>query len=328
MRRGGRPSCGALPHGEPKLNLALGWRGVNEQRVGGDRLAEPPGEPFSEPPRDGDGVGVGAARERPVDLRMMQGVERAGPLHEPPRGAEEAVHEGSGAGTPSGANEPVTELAVVIPRQVRRLDAIANEPDRPLQHRRRRPHRMVPVDLAEHDVAGEDHELGRRAALLRDGQRPARFVEAEARQQPLLIEMPAVGHARVEAVAGEIVHLVDVDRPREERTEQAAGGVGSGAGDEARDAGRGDPPFLLDARGKLPSGEQRMHERFVPRQLREAHVFERMAKGPVADVVHERSDDECRGVVLVDRGREPRLVAEPGEKLQREPVDAERMLEP
>ena len=48
----------------------------------------------------------------------------------------------------------------------------------------------------------------------------------------------------------------------------------------------------------------------------------------MADVVHERGDDECRGILLVDRGCEPRLVAEPGKKLEREPVDAERMLEP
>ena len=43
---------------------------------------------------------------------------------------------------------------------------------------------MVPVDFAEHHVAGEDHHLGRRLSLVGDRQAIARFVEAEALDQP------------------------------------------------------------------------------------------------------------------------------------------------
>jgi hypothetical protein len=40
--------------------------------------------------------------------------------------------------------------------------------------------------------------------------------------------MPTVGDAGMEAVPAEIVHLVDVNRPRKQRMEDPAGGIAGG----------------------------------------------------------------------------------------------------
>ena len=50
---------------------------------------------------------------------------------------------------------------------------------------------------------------------------PARF-RHRLPKQPLLVEMPPVGHAGVKAVAVQIVHLVDVDRAGEHSGEDLA----------------------------------------------------------------------------------------------------------
>ena len=54
------------------------------------------------------------------------------------------------------------------------------------------------------------------------GQPVAGLVQAQAAQEPLLVEVPAVGHAGVQAVAEEVVHLVDVDRAGEHAGEDLA----------------------------------------------------------------------------------------------------------
>ena len=110
---------------------------------------------------------------------------------------------------------------------------------RPLEHGRGRADAVVPIDFAEHHVAGEDHQLGRRLAFVGDRQAVARLVQAEAADQPLLVEIPAVGHAGVQAVAEEVVHLVDVDRARKACWRGFAG-RGRGASRSAGPPRRGD----------------------------------------------------------------------------------------
>ena len=80
---------------------------------------------------------------------------------------------------------------------------------------------MVPVDFAEHYVAGEDHQLGGRFAFVGDGECVAGFVEAQAADEAEAIEVLAVGHAGVEAVAHQVVDLVDVDWAGKDAAEQA-----------------------------------------------------------------------------------------------------------
>ena len=72
---------------------------------------------------------------------------------------------------------------------------------RPLQHGRGRAHAVMPIHFAEHHIPGENHEFGGGFAFVGDGQAVARLVQTQTAQQSLLIEVPAVWHAGVQAVA-------------------------------------------------------------------------------------------------------------------------------
>ena len=74
---------------------------------------------------------------------------------------------------------------------------------------------MMPVNLAEHHVPRKDHHLGRGAPFVGDCQSIACLVEAERANQPLLVKVAAIRNARVQAVANQLVHFVDIDRPAE-----------------------------------------------------------------------------------------------------------------
>ena len=72
----------------------------------------------------------------------------------------------------------------------------------------------MPIHLAEHDVAGEDHHLGRGFTFVGNRQTVSRLVQAQATNQPTPVEMPSIRHAGVQAIAHQVVDLVDVDRAR------------------------------------------------------------------------------------------------------------------
>ena len=55
----------------------------------------------------------------------------------------------------------------------------------------------------------------------------------------------------------------------------------------------------------------------MPGELRETHILQRMAVGPVPDVVDERRDDERRGVPFIDRGGEMGIAPESAKEGQR-----------
>ena len=114
---------------------------------------------------------------------------------------------------------------------------------------------MVPVDLAEHDVAGEHHEFGCGATLVGDRQARALLIEAQAGQQAIAVEVAAVGNARVEAVTGQVVHLVDVYWSGEERPQDPTGRIVGRARHEARDTMRVEPPLLGEDDGDLPGSK-------------------------------------------------------------------------
>ena len=101
------------------------------------------------------------------------------------------------------------------------IELAAQQVKCPLQHGRGRAHGVVPIDFAEHHVAGEDHHLGGRLAFVGDRQRVARFVQAQAADEPAAVEVLAVGNAGVQAVAHQVVDFVDVDRPGEHAAENS-----------------------------------------------------------------------------------------------------------
>ena len=192
--------------------------------------------------------------------RVVGRIVGGGPFVEPAGVAEETVRQRFGRGAGRRGHEPAGERGVVAPDEAGRVDSLPDEPHRPLQHRGGGADGMVPVDLAEHDVAGEHHQLGGGAALVGDGERRAGGVEAEACEQPLLVEVPAVRHAGVQAVAGQVVHLVNVDRPREQRAEDAAGRIVGGSLDQSGHAGRIEFPAVGEDSACGTVVKQRPHE--------------------------------------------------------------------
>src|SRR5215212_8171581 len=82
---------------------------------------------------------------------------------------------------------------------------------------------MMPIDLAEHDIAGEDHHLGCGFSFVGDRQSIADFVETKAADQPRAVEVLAVGNARVQAVTHQVIDFVDVNRAGENATEDPLG---------------------------------------------------------------------------------------------------------
>ena len=146
----------------------------------------------------------------------------------------------------------------------------------------------MPVDLAEHHVAGEDHHLGGGLPLVGDRQAVAGFVQAEALDQSRLIEVAAVRDAGVQTIAHEIVHLVDVDRPREHAPQQPAAAVGGLVGEHLDHVARLDVPLVAQHVGEFPFEQKAVGEQLVAGDLPEADVFDRMAERPVAEVVEQR----------------------------------------
>ncbi len=82
-------------------------------------------------------------------------------------------------------------------------------------------------------------------------------------------------------------------------------------------------PILADRVGDFAVGDESAGEQFVVGDVGELQVFDRMAEGPVADVVEQGGDQESLGVGWADGGGESFVRAEPGEKFERDLVDAE-----
>jgi len=81
---------------------------------------------------------------------------------------------------------------------------------------------MVPVNLAEHHVAGKDHHLASGATLLTDRDAVTRFINTKTAEYSLAIEMATVRETGMQAVTRQVVHLVDINRASDEALENLA----------------------------------------------------------------------------------------------------------
>ena len=188
----------------------------------------------------------------------------------------------------------------------------------------------MPIHFAEHHVAGEDHHLGGRLALVGDRQPVARFVQAQAADQPPAVEMPAVGHAGVQAVAHQVVDLVDVDRPGEHAAKNRVALPSARlAGDQRRQRLRLESPIVAQHVGHFAVDDEPLRASCSwSGNLRQAQVFDRMAERPVADVVQQRRREQQLGIVRRDGGGEPLVGGQPVQVFDRRQEHAQRMLLP
>ena len=138
----------------------------------------------------------------------------------------------------------------------------------------------------------------------------AGLVQAQAAQQPLLVEVPPVGHARVQAVAVEIVHLVDVDRPGEHAGEDSRGLVAGFFAQQGDHVAGIDAPIVPQHVADLALQEKAVGEQLVARHAGQADVFDRMAERPVAQVVQQRRGTENFGILGTHRPSESFVVGQ------------------
>lgn len=207
--------------------------------------------------------------------------------------------------------------------QAFRRDVLREQIDGALEHDGCRTGGVMPINFAEHDVTGENHQLGGGFSLRRDRDPVAAFVEANAPDKPLDVVIFAVRDARRAAVAEKVIDLVDVDRARKDARKEAENdrtarkfGVGVGRtafrralAQNGANVVRVDVPIGADRRGqfaaKIGGGGF-----LVRRESGKFEVFEEMAKGEMADVVKERGEDQNFRFLRPNERREPFVVRE------------------
>jgi hypothetical protein len=96
----------------------------------------------------------------------------------------------------------------------------------------------------------------------------------------------------LQAVAGEIVHFVDVDRPGEQAGQDSRYGVARFVGKQRHDIARIDAPVVAQRVGNLAFEQKTVGKQFMSRHTRQTNVFDRMAKWPMPEIVQQRSDDK------------------------------------
>ena len=104
--------------------------------------------------------------------------------------------------------------------------------------------------------------------------------------------------------------------------------VTGGTGDQFSDPRGRNTPLRLKHLGDAPVRQDAPDERLVPRNLGQSHVLDGVAVRPVANVVHEGGGDERRRVGIADDLREPRFGPQPLQELERQAIDAQRVLKP
>ena len=202
---------------------------------------------------------------------------------------------------------------------------------RPLEHSCRRAHRVMPVDVAVHEIVGEHQRLDGGDPLARDRQPPPFGVVFDGLDESVAIDGLAEGHAAEQRIAQEIVDLVGVEGAGEDVGQQYVT-----LGDLARlrtivddigDAHRVDVQLLAQDPGEGTGGvlDQPAGPLLVADE--EGHqLFEGVRERVVADVVEQSGGQEDADVLVLQLQRRIGL-QKPQEKLFGQMVDAERVLE-
>ena len=141
--------------------------------------------------------------------------------------------------------------------------------------------------------------------------------------------MPTIGHPAVQAVAAQVVHLVDVDRSRQNRTQQAAiRGIGAGHQNVQHLLGCHTPLRLQHPGERAAIGQELGRKDLVGRQAGQLHVLDRMAIRPVTQVVQQRGHQQYLDTVPIHDLAEPRIASQLPDVLQCVVVHAQGVFEP
>src|SRR5207253_596580 len=157
-------------------------------------------------------------------------------------------------------------------------------PHQALEHRRRAPHGMVPIDIAVHLILREEQRLERRDALFvqGEGRLSARSRRDGERGEQAIDVDHTVWHTAHPGVARQIVELVHVERSRDEAGER----LPRAALNQREQAVAGSTEIDQSLR-EGAVGEVRARQGLV---MRQAGFLERMGKRVVPDVVQQRGE--------------------------------------
>ena len=97
--------------------------------------------------------------------------------------------------------------------------------------------------------------------------------------------MPAIRHAGVQAVAEEIVHLVDIDRAGEHARHDSRGGVAGLFAQQGHYVPRLHVPVVPQHVADLAFQQETVGKQLVARHAGQFDVLDGMAKRPVAQIV-------------------------------------------
>ena len=187
---------------------------------------------------------------------------------------------------------------------------------------------VVPVDLAEHHVPRKDHQFGGGAALGRYRQAVAGGVGDQGGHQAIAVEMATVWDPAVQAVSTQVVHLVDVDGAREDRTDQShGGGIGASHQHIENLVWVNVPVALQDDCQRAVLAKKLGRERLMGRQTGKFHVLDRVTIRPVSQIVQQRGGQQHLGGMTVDNFTEPGIASQLPDVAQRVVEDAQGVFE-
>ena len=154
----------------------------------------------------------------------------------------------------------------------------------------------MPIDFAEHHVAGKHHHFCCGSALIRNRQRITLLVQAQTANQPRLVEVPSVRNARVQTVSRQIVHFVDINRTRKQASQHTRGNGVRLALQQRRHICRINAPVVSQDGCNLVPHNEAFRKRFVTRDASVSDVFQWVTKWPMPHIVQQRRDDEQFGI--------------------------------
>ena len=190
-----------------------------------------PGSPAAAPPPRGPGPGPAHPRPAPpgpgrVPARAAVSAGTSVALRSSARLNSRRSRSARASPLSSSRHQPLAAARRRFPPTFARTRAprARRAPHRPLEHRGRAPHGVVPVDVAVHLVLGEQQRLERAESLFQhaDLEAPRGRSSSSTRrgQQPVHVDL-AVRHAAHQRVALQVVDLVEVERAGNQPLERA-----------------------------------------------------------------------------------------------------------
>ena len=139
--------------------------------------------------------------------------------------------------------------------------------------------------------------------------------------------MPSIGHSRVQAVANEVIHLVDIDGAGKHAGKNSRCGDARLLAQQGHHIARLHVPVVAQYVANLSLQQKAIRKQLMAWDAGQFDVFNRVAKRPVAQVVEESCRQKNLGVLRADCRLKPLIVCKPPQVEQCKSKNAQAMLE-